>query len=179
MKASESGRTSKRCRLDMPPVELRRLGQARPRCVSSIVLPEKKRRCSAASSRSRGLSNSRPSTRDHAVAADHPIVACDAQRLWPPPARDAISAGVVSRAFTASSSTSRLDRLIFDARRIEHLAADRAGRGKDQGQSNNLVEKRRTNASPTLGTGSTGNFGQPRRIAFEDSSTGTNSIPSL
>ena len=44
---------------------------------------------------------------------------------------------------------------------------------------NNLVEKRRTKASPRLGTASTGDFQDTPRKAFEDSSTGTESVPSL
>jgi hypothetical protein len=59
------------------------------------------------------------------------------------------------------------------------LPADRAGRGEDQGQSNNLVEKPRSEASAALGTGSTDDFEEPFRSGFEDSSTGINSVPSL
>ena len=46
-------------------------------------------------------------------------------------------------------------------------------------KQNNLVEKDRTNASPGLGTGSTGHLSGAERASFEQSSTGTESIPSL
>ena len=61
-----------------------RLGAARASAtalVSIIALPEKKRRCSAASSRSRGLVEQPPVDADHAVAADHPVARPTLQRL--------------------------------------------------------------------------------------------------
>jgi len=73
----------------------------------------------------------------------------------------------------------RLDGLIVYAGSIEHVPADRAGRGKDQAQRNNLVEKLRTKGSAALGSASTGNFTSPRGSLFEDSSTGTKTIPKL
>jgi len=70
-------------------------------------------------------------------------------------------------------------RLKRNAGGIEHLPPDRAGRGKDQGQSNNLVEKRMAKASPRLGRSSTGDLPSAPRPPFSDSSTGTISILSL
>jgi hypothetical protein len=64
-------------------------------------------------------------------------------------------------------------------RSIEHLPADRTGGSENQAQANNLVEKRRDDASAALGMGSTDHFqALPRRLS-EDLSTGTDSIPRL
>src|SRR4029079_5372067 len=71
------------------------------------------------------------------------------------------------------------DRPIRDAGRVEHLPPDRAGRGKDEAQSNNLVEKGPGTASASLGTGSTGDLRSPAQALFEDSSTGKILVPRL
>ena len=71
------------------------------------------------------------------------------------------------------------DRLVLDPCGFEHLMADRARGSEDQGQANNLVENAMRYASAALGTGSTGSLSEPREQLFEDSSTGTDSIPKL
>jgi hypothetical protein len=65
------------------------------------------------------------------------------------------------------------------ARGIEHLAPDRTGRGKDQGQSDNLVEKSLREASASMGIHSTGALSGLAVLLFDNSSTGIVSIPSL
>ena len=114
---------------------------------------------------------------DDAVTADHPRTG-DADRL-----RDrqllGDPRGIGQSKLELFLVHLRPLRLVLDAGGIEHLSADRAGRGKDKGQPNNLVEKRRRNASPLLGTISTGEFGNAPHTSFEDLSTGTKIIPSL
>ena len=90
----------------------------------------------------RGLSNSRPST---LTTLSLPITQSPADRLQRlglgQRARARFAPDPTGAALSAASSTVGLDRLIGDAGGIEHLPADRAGRGEDQGQQNNLVEK--------------------------------------
>jgi len=59
------------------------------------------------------------------------------------------------------------------------VAADCAGRSENQRQANNLVEKRREQASAALGTAPAGRFRAfPGRLS-DDLSTGADSIPRL
>jgi hypothetical protein len=68
---------------------------------------------------------------------------------------------------------------MLDSGSVEHLAADRAGRGKDQSQKNNLVEKPRRTASAVLGSSSIDDFHAASKLLFNNPSTGTDSIPRL
>lgn len=72
-----------------------------------------------------------------------------------------------------------LERFIRDAGGVEHLAADGTTGSEDQGQSNNLVEKREREASADMGTYSIGPLFDVKAVPFDDSSTGTISIPRL
>src|SRR5947209_789121 len=92
----------------------------------------------------------------HAVRADHPCLRrslADAQRL-----RLRQLAGQRQRILVLGLDGVLIDRgadrLMFDSGGAQHLPPDCAGRGKDQGQTNNLVEKPRRTASAGLGTGS-------------------------
>ena len=73
----------------------------------------------------------------------------------------------------------RRDGIMLHPRGAKHRAADRAGRREDQSQSDNLVDKELRDASADLGAHSIGGLFDPVRALFEDSSTGTVSIPSL
>jgi hypothetical protein len=73
----------------------------------------------------------------------------------------------------------RRDRAVLDPGSLEHLMTDRTGRGEDQWQLNNLVEKWPRNATANRGTVSIELSSEVRVAGFEDSSTGTNSIPKL
>src|SRR5260221_11700096 len=115
---------------------------------------------------------------DDAVAADDPVAARDAGGLG----RRKLGGNF------DGIGESRLDRVLVNVRlhgaigytgSVEHLPPDRAGRGKDEAQSNNLVEKQLYEASPTLGRGSTGDLRSAAQRLFRDSSTGTESIPRL
>jgi hypothetical protein len=59
------------------------------------------------------------------------------------------------------------------------VAADWARRSEDQGQENNLVEKTLGDATARLGAGSIVVLSDQPLELFEDSSTGTDSIPNL
>ena len=122
-----------------------------------------------------------PVDADHAVAADDPIVrSC-------PLAAKAFAAA--SSAAMAGASESPLDRVLVEIGlhgskstpgRLEHLPADRAGGSENQGHDDNLVEKDGAEPSAEMGTRSIGEL--VRQLAhrtFDDSSTGTESIPSL
>ena len=95
---------------------------------------------------------------DDAVAADHPIVRmvrAHIQRLALRELRGdrhRIAGPGLERALVDVRS----DGAMFDARRLQHLPPDCAGRGEDQGQSNNLVDKDRRKASASMGAHSTG-----------------------
>ena len=66
----------------------------------------------------------------------------------------------------------RSERLMFDACRAQHLAANDARRGEDQGQTDNLVEKRWRRRSANMGMHSIGTlFGTALRL-FDNPSTG-------
>ena len=156
-----------RC-LDVAPVDARRRGPARPRWSAPSPCPRR----SADAPRPRrgraGLSNSRPST---LTTLSLPITQSsprDAAAPWPRRARRRSRRDRLSRALTAASSTSGATASIVDARRIEHLAPDRAGGSEDQGQTNNLVEKRPDRPSPDLGTGSTGDLSDPSAATVRD-----------
>ena len=114
---------------------------------------------------------------DHTVAPDHPS-ARHAQRLRTgEPKRNLAGLGKSKPQLVFIDV--RLRCLIFHSGSIEHVPADWTGRSKDQGQLNNLVEKPRTKGSAVLGSASTGDFRGPVRETFEDSSTGTKTIPKL
>jgi hypothetical protein len=62
---------------------------------------------------------------------------------------------------------------------IEHLAPNCAGGGEKQRQKMNLVEKPLRKGSAAMGAGSIAVLSDHRFVPFEDSSTGTKSIPKL
>ena len=115
---------------------------------------------------------------DHAIAADYPIVAVDARRLGGRELRCDFHR-IIELLLDGIFINVRLYGFEADARGIEHLPPDGAGRGKDQDQWNNLVEKPRMTASPPLGAVSTADFEGAAQRLFELSSTGTDSIPRL
>src|SRR5437763_3336669 len=117
--------------------------------------------------------------RNGAVAADYPILAAaDAERFGGGELRCNLNRIAEPRLQYILVDV-RSDRLMQDASGVEHLPSDRTGRGKDQGQKNNLVEKDRTAASPRLGTVSTAHFQTSPVGRSDDPSTGTESAPSL
>ena len=158
MNASESERTCKRAPSRRAANRPCRREQARLRWSAASSC---RKRSADAPPRRRGragLSNRRPSTRprcrcrspSHRAAMLSAFAAASSPRNLRRVGRAAPSLHLRRHSgFTAS---------IIDAGGIEHLAADCAGGSEDQGQSNNLVEKRRADASAALGTGSTGHF---------------------
>jgi len=83
------------------------------------------------------------------------------------------------RSFDRAFVDRRRDRIMLDTGCAQHLPANGAGRGEDQGQADNLVEKRWRRRSANMGMHSIGTlFGAALRL-FEHSSTGANFIPSL
>ena len=124
-----------------------------------------------------GLAEQPTAATDDAVAADHPA-ARNAERLCLRKAlRNFRRAGQSELQLGLVDIRSR--RVIRNPSGIEYLPPDRAGRGKDQGQSNNVVENRRGKATARLGRGSTGDLRSAPQPPFNDSSTGTISILSL
>src|SRR6185295_664259 len=115
---------------------------------------------------------------DHAVAPDDPAGRMDAGRLGGCELRRD-RRGVAQPGLDQSLIDLGLHRLIIDARKVEHLAANGAGRSENQGQQNNLVEKGAPTTSAALGTRPTRVPFHSRRALSKDSSTGTESIPSL
>ena len=114
----------------------------------------------------------------HAVAADHPVIARDAACLCSSKVRGNCG-GVAEPGLDGILVDGGFHRGVHDSSSIKHLAPNCAGRGEDQSQSNNLVEKRGCKANAALGRGSTGELRTARQWLFEDSSTGRKSIPRL
>src|SRR6185437_8212568 len=91
------------------------------------------------------LAEKTPAATDHTVASNHPITR-HAARLCRRQAQRNLR-WLVQTKFQFLLIDLWLHGLIFHAGGIEHLASDRACRGKGQCQKNNLVEKERTIAS--------------------------------
>ena len=179
MKPSDSRRTFSAAVSTWLPIHLAAARQGD--CAGQLHRPaRKKRRCSAAWSRVARLVEQAPIDADDAVAADHPIAGRRLPRAPSPPrARCAISPAIRKLGFDAASSTSGGTASMLDPGGVEHLAPDGAGGSENQGQSNNLVEKRLRDLARTWGRAQPRDHPTARHSRSRIHPRGRNSIPRL